>query len=129
MKNIINQSIKKRSTIHSIISQLVFIYKGNKINLDIYNKELNYINSNIDDIERQIISLDNRVKLSLENYNYISKFSYNTMPDYIDEEVLAERRKHTLDNQIAHLNFQKDMLLHKLQELKTQKELLIKHYE
>lgn len=129
--NNLNNNATKQSRIHTIISKLVFIYKnkGHKIDLDIYNKEINDINSNIADIEEQILSLDKSVKSSLDNYNYISKYSYNTMNDYVDEEVLAKSRKHTLDTQLAYFNLKKDNLLHTLKDLKSKKETLISYYE
>lgn len=128
MNNFNKQMTIETGIVKTIISKLVFISKGNKINLDIYNKEISNINSNIEDIEKEMFSLEKSIKSSIDNYSYTSKIIYNTAPNYVNEELLAKNRKNTLDKQIANINYQKELLMNKLKELEHKKEVLISYY-
>ena len=128
MNNFNKQMTIESGIVKTIISKLVFISKGNKINLDIYNKEISNINSNIEDIEKEMFSLEKSIKSSIDNHSYTSKIIYNTAPNYVNEELLAKNRKNTLDKQIANINYQKELLMNKLKELEHKKEVLISYY-
>lgn len=127
MNSVNKQITKDVSILNTILSKLVFICKGNNVNLDIYNKEMKNINSNIDDIEKQIVSLEENIKSSIDTYNYTSKIIYNPVSNYVSEEVLAESRKNALKKQISDIDYQKDVLLNKLKELKAKKETLLNY--
>lgn len=127
MNSVNKQITKDVSILNTILSKLVFICKGNNVNLDIYNKEMKNINSNIDDIEKQIVSLEENIKSSIDTYNYTSKIIYNPVSNYVSEEVLAEIRKNALKKQISDIDYQKDVLLNKLKELKAKKETLLNY--
>lgn len=127
MSSVIKQIIKQGSIITTIVSKLVFICKGNKINLDIYNTMIANIDSNIADIEKQILSLEEEINSSIDDYNYTSKIIYMTKHYYVSGEALAQRRKNLLENKIASINYKKSILLNKLQELQYQKEILLNY--